>query len=53
VHVSNRYTLSITFNRDITDPSWIDARRRHVQQVVLAYLCGADAAFAPAHAALP
>jgi TetR/AcrR family transcriptional regulator len=42
VHVSNRYTLSITFNRDITDPGWLDARRRHVQQMVLAYLCGAD-----------
>jgi AcrR family transcriptional regulator len=39
VHVSNRYTLSITFNRDITDSGWIDARRRHVQQLVLAYLC--------------
>ena len=39
VHVSNRYTLSITFNRDITAPGWLDARRRHVQQMVLAYLC--------------
>jgi len=42
VHVSNRYTLSITFNRDITDPAWLDARRRHVQQMVLAYLCGSE-----------
>jgi TetR/AcrR family transcriptional regulator len=42
VHVSNRYTLSITFNRDITDPGWLDARRRHVQQMVLAYLCAAN-----------
>jgi len=39
VHVSNRYTLSITFNRDITEPGWLDARRRHVQQMVLTYLC--------------
>jgi AcrR family transcriptional regulator len=46
VHVSNRYTLSITFNRDITDPAWLAARRRHVQQMVLAYLCGRDAAVA-------
>jgi AcrR family transcriptional regulator len=38
VHVSNRYTLSITFNRDITDADWLEARRRHVQQMVLAYL---------------
>ncbi|HET9668923.1 MAG TPA: TetR family transcriptional regulator [Casimicrobiaceae bacterium] len=44
VHVSNRYTLSITFNRDITDPGWLDARRRHVQQMVLAYLCAANGA---------
>ena len=41
VHVSNRYTLSITFNRDVTDADWLDARRRHVQHMVLAYL-GAD-----------
>jgi TetR/AcrR family transcriptional regulator len=39
VHVSNRYTLSITFNRDVTERGWLDARRRHVQQLVLAYLC--------------
>jgi len=54
VHVSNRHTLSITFNRDITDPEWLDARRRHVQQMVLAYLCaanGADAAASFANAA--
>ena len=38
VHVSNRYTLSITFNRDVTEPGWLDARRRHIQQMVLAYL---------------
>jgi TetR/AcrR family transcriptional regulator len=44
VHVSNRYTLSITFNRDIADPDWLDARRRHVQQMVLAYLCPAPVA---------
>ena len=42
VHVSNRYTLSITFNRDITEPAWLDARRQHVQQIVLAYLCSSE-----------
>ena len=51
VHVSNRYTLSITFNRDITEAGWLDARRRHVQQMVLAYLCTAETA-APATASL-
>ena len=39
VHVSNRYTLSITFSRDVTEPAFLDARRRHVQQMVLTYLC--------------
>ena len=39
VHVSNRYTLSITFNRDVTDTEWLRARRRHVQEMVLSYLC--------------
>ncbi len=48
VHVSNRYTLSITFNRDITDAGWLDARRRHVQQMVLAYLCAPNGAHAEA-----
>jgi AcrR family transcriptional regulator len=40
VHVSNRHTLSITFNRDITADDWLEARRRHVQQMVLYFLCG-------------
>jgi TetR/AcrR family transcriptional regulator len=47
VHVSNRYTLSITFNRDITDVEWLDARRKHIQQMVLAYLRGCDQDGAP------
>lgn len=47
VHVSNRHTLSITFNRDVTEPGWLDARRRHVQQMVLAYLCTPEPPAAP------
>ena len=39
VHVSNRHTLSITFSRDVTDAEWLRARRRHVQEMVLSYLC--------------
>jgi hypothetical protein len=42
VHVSNRYTLSIPFERDVPEHGWLDARRRHVQQIVLAYLCGRE-----------
>ncbi len=38
VHVSNRYTLSIMFQTDFTDPDWLDTRRRHAQDVILAYL---------------
>jgi TetR/AcrR family transcriptional regulator len=38
IHVSNRFTLSIMFQTDITDPAWLDARRRHAQEVILAYL---------------
>jgi hypothetical protein len=48
VHVSNRYTLSITFNRDITEAAWLDARRRHVQHMVLSDLCGNGATRAAA-----
>jgi TetR/AcrR family transcriptional regulator len=53
VHVSNRYTLSITFDRDITAPAWIDARRRHVQQMVLACLCGSGKALDECGAVAP
>jgi AcrR family transcriptional regulator len=38
VHISNRFTLSIMFQTDVTDPDWLDTRRRHAQDVILAYL---------------
>lgn len=38
VHISNRYTLSITFNRDLADPAWLEKRRSHVKDVVLRFL---------------
>ncbi len=38
VHISNRYTLSIMFQEDLLDPSWLAERRRHAREVVLAYL---------------
>ncbi|PMR67361.1 TetR family transcriptional regulator [Halomonas heilongjiangensis] len=38
LHHSNQYTLSITFSRNLNDPSWVAERRQHVKDVLLAYL---------------
>jgi len=38
-HVSNRYTLSIMFQRDLARPKWLRERRAHVVDVILSYLC--------------
>ena len=38
VHVSNRFTLSIMFQTDLSDADWLDRRRHHAQEVILAYL---------------
>lgn len=38
VHISNRYTLSITFSHDLTDDTWLAARRQHVCDMVMSYL---------------
>lgn len=38
LHISNRYTLSIMFQKDIHDETWLLQRRKHVVKVVLAYL---------------
>lgn len=35
VHVSNMYTLSITFGQDITDPDWLSERRKHVCDMIM------------------
>jgi AcrR family transcriptional regulator len=37
-HLSNAYTLSAMFGRDLTDGAWRESRRRHVRDVVTAYL---------------
>ena len=37
-HLSNRHTLSAMFRRDLSDPQWLEARRKHVRTVVLSYL---------------
>jgi AcrR family transcriptional regulator len=38
IHISNRHTLTVMFQRDLSDRDWLQERRRHVVQVVLAYL---------------
>lgn len=43
-HISNRYTLSIIFERDLADPAWLAERRQHAVDVILAYLERRDAA---------
>jgi AcrR family transcriptional regulator len=37
-YMSNRFTLSTIFGRDLTAPASLDARGRHIVAVVLAYL---------------
>lgn len=38
VHVSNKYTLSITFKQDLTDNTWLAARRKHIGDMLLGFL---------------
>lgn len=38
LHIANRPTLSVIFNADLSEPAWLEARRRHVHEVVLAYV---------------
>lgn len=38
LHIANKSTLSVIFNSDLSDPGWLEARRRHVHEVVLAYV---------------
>lgn len=37
-HVSNRYTLSAMFDRDLGDQDWLKSRRQHAQDVILTWL---------------
>ena len=40
-HVSNRYTLSAMFDKDLGDPDWLELRRAHAQDVILTWLTAA------------
>ena len=51
IHLSNKYTLSITYRQDLDDPKWFAARRKHVKDVILGYLCSSGpSAVAPRRA---
>jgi len=38
LHLSNRYTLSITYGRSLDDKQWLAARRKHVSELILGYV---------------
>lgn len=38
IHIANRYTLSVIFDRDTADPAWLKDRRKHAEDVLMAYL---------------
>lgn len=38
LHLSNRYTLSITYDRSLDDKQWLAARRKHVSELILGYV---------------
>ena len=38
LHISNRYTLSVLFNQDLTDVDWLQARREHTAEMLISYL---------------
>jgi TetR/AcrR family transcriptional regulator len=38
LHVSNRFTLSVLFNQDLSDPEWLEQRRAHTTTLLLPYL---------------
>jgi len=38
LHLSNRYTLSITYGRSLNDKQWLDNRRHHVTQMIIGFV---------------
>lgn len=38
LHISNRHTLSVLFNQDLTDPDWLAERRAHTLELLINYL---------------
>jgi TetR/AcrR family transcriptional regulator len=42
-HVSNRHTLSGMFDKDLSDPKWLEARRNHALDVITTWLTAPEA----------
>ena len=42
-HVSNRHTLSLMFDKDLADSSWLEDRRKHAHDVIVTWLTAPDA----------
>jgi TetR/AcrR family transcriptional regulator len=38
IHLSNRHTLSTMFQKDLSDPAWLECRCNHARSVILGYL---------------
>jgi TetR/AcrR family transcriptional regulator len=38
IHLSNRYTLSTMFQKDLADPAWLEKRCDHARAVIIGYL---------------
>jgi AcrR family transcriptional regulator len=38
IHVTNKYTLSITFGQDMDNTDWLKTRRQHICEMVIGYL---------------
>jgi TetR/AcrR family transcriptional regulator len=38
VHISNKHTLSVTFGQNLQDTKWLNARRKHVLEMILCFL---------------
>lgn len=38
IHLSNRYTLSIMFQKDLGDQRWLNQRRKHIRSIVESFL---------------
>ncbi|MDA9008982.1 TetR family transcriptional regulator [Alphaproteobacteria bacterium] len=38
LHLSNRHTISLTYGMKLDDETWLNDRRRHVVEVILAYV---------------
>jgi TetR/AcrR family transcriptional regulator len=38
IHIVNRYTLAVIFDRNTADPAWLADRKQHTEDVLMSYL---------------